>query len=427
MSEHYVIANRSDGLGARLGAIYNGLLVSELTGVPFKFCWPSSYVQKDKNHAVSSDVSEIFSKRFIDEYYADSAVDAYPLLELDYLPFDVFSEFLKSQFAATSLRVHCTSIFNSIIVDDDCINELKRKVVAKFEFCEGLQNAINLASKVEIPDNLTAIHIRAGDILYGSFSEIYQCYTKVICAPLVKMIIQNSYNKNQYILFGQEPEFARYMKVSGLAIDANGYSNVYGFNAVEQAFFDFSLMARCSNIIAGASAFIWLAEYFGGRLDETVFKIRPKNVWANLIRSELNLNPCIYSSKQIAYSNYVCYQYLYDTAENEILVQHLLNALKYDPKNKLYLVLLLISYYRVEKFADAELELARWLSEQEKSLTDLKKDRSFQRVLLQKTMTGSSVSAFERYKLYVENAVKNGIEFAIYFFERAFDLKETSI
>lgn len=46
------IAGRKDGMGERMNAIYNGMLLAELTGINVEIIWPDSRIFKNQDHSL---------------------------------------------------------------------------------------------------------------------------------------------------------------------------------------------------------------------------------------------------------------------------------------------------------------------------------------------------------------------------------------
>lgn len=67
----FFFSNRTDGLGERLKALLNAMVLAEHYKLPFKFCWPEhkDYVLQSGHPDISA--SSIFSKTFLDMHLID--------------------------------------------------------------------------------------------------------------------------------------------------------------------------------------------------------------------------------------------------------------------------------------------------------------------------------------------------------------------
>jgi hypothetical protein len=412
MSENYVIANRGDGLGERLCAIYNGLLVSELTGLPFKFYWPVNHTQNDKHHSVPL-VNEIFSDDFIELYHEESVANKYPLLEFKRLKLDDLVIDLNNQLSVQSMVVSQTNSFGRVLSSDPMvINKIKESIADKMDFCDDLKAVLAESKRVDLPKNITAIHLRSGDIVYGRFAQSTQFYHKVICTPMAKLMMDSSVDGSNYILVGQEPEFAKKMDEVGLAIDANRLSKDFNFNAVEQAFFDFGLISRCDFKIDGNSGFTRLAQFLGTVKTKKTNSINSQEKWASLIYNELIENNTFYTPEQIGFSASLCYDYTYDNRDVEQSIKYLTLAVESYPSNILYWVLLIINHYRSNDSIGAKTVEEKMKKTSGYTIHNLAKNKDFIRMLQTKAVGSTSKKMFDKYESIILAAQKEGYDFA---------------
>src|SRR5687768_14710427 len=64
-----IVATRGDGLGARLGAILNSMVLAETLELPFFFGWPR--MESDSGYHAIAPVTDVFSKEFIARHYRE--------------------------------------------------------------------------------------------------------------------------------------------------------------------------------------------------------------------------------------------------------------------------------------------------------------------------------------------------------------------
>ncbi|MGP4788869.1 discoidin domain-containing protein [Psychrobacter sp. 1Y11] len=326
-----LISHRKDGLTQRLIGIMNTIAVSRYCGFKFKFTWP---LLNEDFHDVKS-VEETFSKDFIEDFYLDSVKlnRGYKFIKYG----DIFS----------------TPDANKIIKKP--VNYLE--AYEKISFTPQIEDVLVKAQEVNLSNSSIAIHLRAGDIIYGYHRRSQACINKVLQYPFIIDILEK--NKDKYVvLVGQDDKLMDYLK--------ERYDNVIlpksfylpEFSSIQKIFFDVEILSRCNKIFGGSSGPVLFASKIGNNevvnLHETLNKEQKIKVLKKHLPFNLSEVPFGFKDKQIAYacSAYLYYGFNTESIEDLIRVNDL--AMHFDPDLKLYnLFDLFLTYrFRAPEFAE---------------------------------------------------------------------------
>ena len=140
-----------------------------------------------------------------------------------------------------------------------------RKAWDDLQFAPGLEAARHLATTLPFPAQATAIHLRAGDIVYGHHRLSDRFHYKVCAYPIVEEVIRTQIAAGfTPVLFGQDLALCRYLRDRHGAVLATDLGDGQDFDKTQQAIFDIVLMSRCGRIVSEESGFAVLASWIAG-------------------------------------------------------------------------------------------------------------------------------------------------------------------
>lgn len=262
-----IIANRADGFGERLKAVLNAMVVADRLPGVFRFGWR----EMTQNIAVWHDVlpaQETFSAEFLDQYFLslEDIVALAPVRMSDAvtrLPVHAAQSYLVSQ---ARLETQCPSLLDA---------QTEAAFGACFEriaFVPHLERARAYAEAVDLSGTAgsVALHLRAGDIIFGRYRKMGRYHRKVCAFPIAEQIAADMQAQGRpLVLFGQDGELISYLAERYGAISAASFAQEQAFDSQQQALFDICLMARCDDIICGSSGFATLSCWIG--------RVKPQN------------------------------------------------------------------------------------------------------------------------------------------------------
>lgn len=354
-----VIAARRDGLGERLNSIFNGLLISEITGSEFKFHWPKTLNVKNSLHVMDS-VDRVFSKDFIDKYHICDSADLMNYKEIKFIKGDLGQtvNHIKLEIALGACLVSQKSLIDLIKTEIEEKRDLVGKVYAKIGFSDEILLARRFANQINIPNNLAAVHIRSGDIVYQG-TVLSHLMSKAVCTPLISKLIQLLIAENKaVILFGQEPETISKFSSHYRVIDARAYYAGKEFSKLQEAMIDIFLMCRCKSIYAPSSGFSRIASQLAVIPIISIAKVIPKESYGVVVEKEIFAYPDYFSGEQKAYAYFTAFSGLYGKASFEVLDGYIKKARHYNPESVMYIFLDAINLHEHDRYVECEKILA---------------------------------------------------------------------
>lgn len=346
------ISNRNDGLGERLKAMLNAIVMAKMFQRKFHIFWPSEVSAGKEFHAIDSK-EYIFSKNYVEENFIEkeflSKIKISPLSGIN----NIQEIFTKSE--ADSYVCHQNEKFSFLQEAGGTIPGIYKEAFDSIKFSESICNAISAAKNINIGEKAAAIHIRGGDIIYGRYRLSQRYQNKAICFPLVIALI-DKLKKQGFtpVIFLQDKAVERELrheKFNGIIL-ARDYSNP--FDTTEQAFFEITLMSRCQLILAGTSGFAEVAARISGIKVTKNSDYLSKNESISAIKNWLLGNEKIDSFQHsFALLNYVLIgEDIISTKEiDEALTQAEIN----DPENGLYPAKRVLNFWKNSDFYSANM------------------------------------------------------------------------
>jgi len=251
-------ANRHDGMGERLRAILNAMVLARVMDGEFKFGWDTH----DVAFHATPDKDIIFEDGFQSKYFLDNdestKLKLYPLQKLPFVNHETLSEY-------DGISIQQVNISQSLPYPyKDFDSKTYKNEFDNIGFSKELAEAKKHGENISVSEKAVAIHIRAGDIVFRNYRNMPIFYNKVtpfyLLDYIIKLLMNDGY---EIIIFGQDDDFCTYLSETYGVL----YSKTLlkeGYSESQIALFDIVLMSKCSQILAGYSGFAILAEWIGG-------------------------------------------------------------------------------------------------------------------------------------------------------------------
>ena len=337
----------------------NALLISDALGYSFKFSWSPGvwnplYRKSDAekpeliHSALDFPAEDLFAKEFISSHCVPRQ------------PPGVFHKFRQRE--ATPARIQeweREADFAGVIpVQLDIRGEVgalssrKKKpnyaqVFSQISFSPRYEEIKHLAHTIELPENFIAIHLRSGDLVYGEPRKWGLWVKKVTPPSLAKRIIrQTVLSGSPVVIFSQNHEIGMSLAQEGgncKTIDDILQGVV--LTGVERAFAEMLIMSRATAIIGGSSGFARFSSFVGNAQLVSPWNFFPPREVIEVISSDLSEDPSRYDSLTRAKSWWQAYYIskgLLSAKEADYLLDQ---AIKEDPRNALYSVVLASRLY----------------------------------------------------------------------------------
>jgi hypothetical protein len=297
------VAARSDGLGERLRALLNAMALAQATGAGFAFNWRSIRPRDIPFHDTLP-VNETFSRDFVNRFHIANG----PLKRLAPASLNIAD-------AAIAAAWDTDGALGDVVLDDGPVhhvlvgqNDLSRQAPAlartvalppdmralfdAIPFSPAMDAARRAAARVALPDDVTAIHLRAGDIIYGHHRFSGRYHGKVCPYPIAMGIARDLRAKGRTpLIFCQDQAVGPLFKAEAGAILAHEIDVGTEFSRAQQALFEISLMSRCTEIIAASSGFALAAALVKGRTARNPRKAYPAETAVHLIEDAVFTEP----------------------------------------------------------------------------------------------------------------------------------------
>lgn len=352
------IAQRGDGLGERLRALLNSMVLAKEFDGNFIFAWPPSF-SKDEFHAIDKP-DNIFSHDFIVSHLVTKhTLDKCEIKEIGDMESVMAHPY--NGYKKIGINLGQLSLKNQIKNKGLHPKNLSLKYKLAFEninFNKGVTKSINLAKSVKLEKKVLGVHLRSGDIVYGQYRHMDRYYSKVVPFYVVKTLIKRYLDLGyEIVLFSQDDEACKYFKKKyGVLLSNDLIPEDY--NDIQRAIFDMVLMSRCKEIVGGLSGFAIVASWIG---DSKILNYKEilseEEIKYSFIHS-LNEDGVLTSSstppllKSFSIAHYLqSFKYSSSIKERVKLLQ---KCVKIDDSNNYYRLLLALDYYKENNFSAAD-------------------------------------------------------------------------
>lgn len=331
------VAARNDGFGERLKAILNAMVLAEAFNRPFRFHWPVFASGSLKKFHTVPPAEEIFGREFLDAHYIET---------FDRTAYTTVAPPAKSK---ADIRKLMSASKAGLCIDQQTVSTLYQSTAAtpltegyvtafrRIGFTPHLTQKIEIARQVDIPEKSVAVHLRAGDIIYGSyrFSSVYS--GKTMCYSVAKRVMERLIKQGKYpLIFGQDLKTCRLLANKfGLKLGIDFLGDM-GDDAMASALGEIIVMSRCEEIYAGTSGFAKVAGWIG---DKRLVKSQGRNLdLAEYILADGDLtDPSIdLADLQRSFSLFMVAYYGLDVLPDNQVLSAIDQALSYDPGNVFY-------------------------------------------------------------------------------------------
>ena len=333
LTSQVVVSDRSDGLGERLRGLLSAVGFARLLGVDFQFSW-SANLSGSPHHSIASP-EEMFEPSFVARHLVE---------RIDRSAFhDVRKRYRTTDQLQAAGRdkagwlVH-QDVNRYLPPDADAPRGAFRSIFLNMPWSAPVRAAVEDAMAVEVSRQAAAIHLRAGDIVYGRyrFSDAYT--RKVISLPVgMKLITELAARNDQVVVFNQDRDVDGLLRdLAPNVVMASSLSEKYE-SAVERAMFEIALMSRCRSIAAGASGFARIAEEIAEiRLTEPERLYKPDQQIGILTRALLKRKAKGLPRLQRAFSAYVLFDVAAAARQHETALEAIRLAIASDGQNPFY-------------------------------------------------------------------------------------------
>lgn len=341
-----LVTNRQDGLVQRLLGIVHTWAVAQYCGFEWGFTW-----ENNKRNDVFHDVLQAentFSTHFLEAHYIKS--NDLGNCEKELVFGGVYFTPHTHWIIPNNEIVDFGKIYRNIGFSDDII-EVKTIV-----------NSLFLHKIKKHQGSLVAVHIRAGDIVYGRHRFTQQFVDKVVQHPFILDIVEKK--GNNVLLVGQDYNIALAMqsRYPNISIVQDYYPE--NFASIQKIFFDIEVMALCDALYGGNSAPIEMAgkisnkqvinPHYQNSADENI-KILKKYLFnENYLSHNIPKQSIAYSC-----SAYLYYGFNKENAYDLMKANNL--ARLFDSENRLYDLFDLFLQYRCAFSDVAEENVKRYI------------------------------------------------------------------
>ena len=352
------VAQRADGLGERLRALLNSMVLAKIFDGHFIFAWPLSFSQ-DQFHAIEKP-EDIFSSDFIESHLVTrDMLNKCNIKEINDLEKAIAHEHdgsIKIGINVSQISLE-KQIKNRNLKPKNLGLEYKL-AFEKIKFNESVTKAINLARTVKLKNKVLGIHLRTGDIVYGEIRNMDRWGGKVVPFYVVDKLITCylglGYN---VILFSQDNESCKYfVDKYGVLLSSNLIPEEY--DNIQRAIFDIILMSRCREIVGGSSGFSIVASWIGNSEILSYKNILTEKEIKNSFISSYSVEGVLSSSainpllKSFSIAHYL--QNFKELTSLSERIEFFKKCIEIDHTNGFYRLLLALDHYKKNNFELAD-------------------------------------------------------------------------
>jgi hypothetical protein len=354
------VAQNPDGYGERLRAMMNAMLMAEAFGGRFYFNWGPLQRPQEKLKAQSvDDRKTIFSPKFIRAHHVSRAtLKKLNIGEFHSLPQNETFADCVNRYDGVTIRQSLAGFHREALAARNIDLKIAYpRIFEKIAFAPPLARMKDLADSVDLAADTVALHLRAGDVIYGAARGVGRFAGKCFPYPLVTTFIRDRTAAGDALLvFGQDEDFLTALQRNQGVRLARDYLPANA-TATEAALFEICLMSRCKEICAGSSGFAYIASWRGGAPISSLYNLfepaRARAIIHDHVMTGQDSDGV--SDLQKAFA---CWAALYVCGDALAITEADLDLLgaarRYDPENDLYLLAEACSLYARGDVAGAE-------------------------------------------------------------------------
>lgn len=358
---------RTDGFGERIKGIVNALAVADYYDSSFSFEWPEFSKHNAVHHSIEP-VEKVFSSEFINAHYGNfqSKITLRTFLEAND-DLEPVSKINQEEKNVSIIVPHgdlkdVEPALAYYIADRSKSQSEYLDAFHRIQFSDNLMDAIKIAESLDIGKDAVALHLRAGDIIYGRYRFNGRYSNKVVPFPLCAAFIEEERALGrEVLLFGQDANYCRQLAAAFGAKFAEDFHQKYNFDKMQATLFDIVAMSRCKRVVAGQSGFSQLAQRIGGFTMIDPRKLKTPQEAATLLCDTLldkvgesritSVNP---SRLQKSFAAWYTIQHFGNWVSSQNEVQLLEIAIQNDPQNAFYRIMYSVTLFKNNSFATAE-------------------------------------------------------------------------
>lgn len=260
-----VHAVRGDGLGQRLCVLVNAFALARMCNVPFQFRWPPQLavdpsVDANAHHTVGA-AEALFSPAFLRSHHRpDAREGTFLRLGGELETVDEVRDALVNQGRSLLIREETLDALWRD-VSEPTVSDHFRLAFRSIEFAEPLERARAAALLAPLGDGPSAaVHMRAGDIIYGPYRYSNTMTGKAVPLQLAyELVVRQRQEGRNVVLFGQDKDALDWLAEQTGATVSSALLPDESFDSYQRAVFDIAVMARCEVILAANSGFAVIA------------------------------------------------------------------------------------------------------------------------------------------------------------------------
>jgi len=339
-----LIAHRTDGFGARLLVLVRAMEMAHRLDIDFAFTWAA---RGAKLHHVVETPEETFDADFLKAHYLPD-VDGGKYCGM---PAGVHTR-------EDIIKIACGGQFVAVSrLDRDMEGQRSfSDAFARIKFSPRLESLRAQVEKISLSEKTVALHMRAGDIVYGVFRLTNQHTRKVISYPVARQMLLDLKTAGKIpVLFSQCAETGRLLaEDTGVSLSTD-LLNMRFESDLEAAMADVFLMARCGRIYAGDSNFSILAAVAGGREFLDLADVMDSAAQAEHIRRFFETSDIARpNDMQLAFTRWSGIHHGYPAHPGMDFMEYIEAALELDPKNDFYRLIKATFHAERKEAAEAE-------------------------------------------------------------------------
>ena len=267
------VALREDGLGGRMCALLNAIVLANETNGSFEFAWPHNPNQWESQAVPPAD--KIFSDEFLTNHHRDGWLDLFDPNSPESRRADHFQRHRLTNEQIVQIcssgeddRACAITALQDLrfLIGRDTANAGYKSAIARIGFTDAIKRAIHLADQVDLGTRVTAVHLRGGDVVFRH--RFNNLHTRLVLPfPLVQELARRKKDAGEQVLiFGQDTSVIDHVTSETNATSVSQLIAEHGLDGLEAWFFETKLMGRCQTVFAGKSAFAAFGSWIGGSI-----------------------------------------------------------------------------------------------------------------------------------------------------------------